>query len=310
VRITRPDLIHRARRRLAQVIERTHPDVVLTPAAWAHAIFAPVARRAGLPLALWVHDELTGVPWIERLAARHVPDALICNSQFCLDRARTVFPTTPACVVRCPLAFQAPSRSRSDVRSLMHVADHTAVIVNVSRMSPLKGQTDLVAALPRLRTEVPWECWIVGGAQQEDEAVYERRLLGSVSPRVRERVRFLGHRTDVADLLAAADVYCQPNRGTETFGLAIVEALYAGLPVVGTCIGGPAEIVTPECGRLVAPADPDALSSALDGCLGSVSKSGATARARRRRAVELCDPVARLRDLADVLGDLHVSAAA
>ena len=50
-------------------------------------------------------------------------------------------------------------------------------------------------------------------------------------------------------LLAAADVFCQPNSGPEPFGIVFVEALYAGLPVIATAIGGAQEIVDAACMR-------------------------------------------------------------
>jgi glycosyltransferase involved in cell wall biosynthesis len=311
VRMMRPDLIMRARRRLVDVIARLKPEVVITPAAWAHAVFAPVVLKAGLPLVMWVHDALTGTPWIERLAARHRPDLLLCNSRFSLGGAKRLFPDCAASVVHCPIAFEEPSHGRDHVRSHMQVDNDTTVIVNVARMSPLKGQADLLEALARMRGRDRWECWIVGGAQQEDEARYERELFGMVAAAgLGDRVGFLGQRDDVPDLLAAADVYCHPNRGVETFGLSVVEALYAGLPVVATDIGGPVEIVGAEFGNLVPAGNPDALARALD---AAVAGAGANAhlRARRRgRALELCEPVARLRDLASALGVLAVGAAA
>jgi glycosyltransferase involved in cell wall biosynthesis len=64
-------------------------------------------------------------------------------------------------------------------------------------------------------------------------------------------------------LLVAADIHCQPNTGPEPFGIAFVEALYAGLPVVTTAIGGGLEIVDESCGKLVAPDDANALSKVL-----------------------------------------------
>ena len=72
-----------------------------------------------------------------------------------------------------------------------------------------------------------------GGAQRSHEAVYLAELRQAADRAgIGDRVRFLGQRTDVPDLLAAADVFCQPNTGPEPFGIAFVEALYAGLPVV------------------------------------------------------------------------------
>jgi glycosyltransferase involved in cell wall biosynthesis len=51
-------------------------------------------------------------------------------------------------------------------------------------------------------------------------------------------------RSDVARLLAAADIHCQPNIGPEPFGITFIEALYAGLPLVTTSIGGAIEMST------------------------------------------------------------------
>jgi glycosyltransferase involved in cell wall biosynthesis len=109
---------------------------------------------------------------------------------------------------------------------------------------------------------------------------------------IAKRIRFLGERRDVARLLAAADVHCQPNVGPEPFGLCFIEALWAGLPVVTSAIGGALEIVTPELGELVPPRDADALSAALARCMDDPSKRRAAAAAGPARADELCSALA------------------
>ena len=68
---------------------------------------------------------------------------------------------------------------------------------------------------------------------------------------IADRVRFLGERQDVAKLLHAADIFCQPNIAPEPFGISFAEALAAGLPVVTTNMGGATEIVDNTCGFLV-----------------------------------------------------------
>src|SRR5439155_21204224 len=77
------------------------------------------------------------------------------------------------------------------------------------------------------------------------------------------RVQFLGDRIAVPDLIAAADIYCQPSTSPESCGLTFIEALWAQLPVVTSGIGGACEIVTPRCGLLVRPSDTAALSRTL-----------------------------------------------
>ena len=228
VKMTRPDLLLKARRALAATIDDLKPDVVVTPTAWAHAAFAPTVRRAGVPLVFWVHELLSGGPWHERLAVRTPPDVLVCNSHFSMSAARQVFPGVPAEVVYCPLRFEQPREARAAVRDSLGAAADVPVILNVARMEPLKGQAVLIDALAAVGTSRPWACWIAGGAQREEEQRYRQMLVDRVARAgLADRVRFLGHRDDVAALLGAADLYVQPNQGIETFGLSVVEALYA-----------------------------------------------------------------------------------
>jgi glycosyltransferase involved in cell wall biosynthesis len=80
---------------------------------------------------------------------------------------------------------------------------------------------------------------------------------------VEDRVRFLGHREDVPDLLAASDVFALPSL-YEGSSLALLEAMAAGRAVVSSSIGGTAELIEDGAnGLLVPPGDVGALSSAI-----------------------------------------------
>ena len=83
----------------------------------------------------------------------------------------------------------------------------------------------------------------------------------AVSLGIADRVRFVGQRADVPQLMAAADIFCQPTRAPEPFGLVFVEALSQSLPVVTFAMGGPAEIVDETCGVLLPPGRTDELAS-------------------------------------------------
>src|SRR5262249_16932406 len=113
------------------------------------------------------------------------------------------------------------------------------------------------------------------------------------------RVRFLGHRPDGRSLFAAADIHCQPNTRPEPFGVAFVEALYAGLPVVTAAIGGALEIVDESCGRLVRPGDAAELAEVLRELLRSTDLRWRLGSVGTVRAAKLCDPASRLSDLAN-----------
>ncbi|HEY5219965.1 MAG TPA: glycosyltransferase, partial [Gemmatimonadaceae bacterium] len=115
-------------------------------------------------------------------------------------------------------------------------------------------------------------------------------------------VRFLGERDDVSRVLSAADIFCQPNAQPEPFGVAIIEALYAGLPVVATDMGGPTEILHGEsCGVLVPPKQPDALADALRELIEHPEQRRKLGAAGPTRARTLSDPGARLHQLHAVL---------
>jgi glycosyltransferase involved in cell wall biosynthesis len=101
-----------------------------------------------------------------------------------------------------------------------------------------------------------------------------------------DRVRFLGSRDDVAALLVAADVAVLSSR-SEGLSLALLEAMAAGKPVVATRVGGNPEVLTDgETGRLVPPADPEALAAALLEVLDQPGQAAALGRAARSRVVE------------------------
>lgn len=292
VRLSRPWTARAARRALAEHIAELQPDVVVTHSAWGLAAFGRVAHRAGRPLVLWAHAA-PGKHMLDRLAARTPPDRLICNSEFtreCFARHARALPTDvvyPAVPAPPPTSRQ----SRSALRSQLGVAPETVVIAQVGRIERGKGQLELIEALGDLDDDGSWRCWQIGGAERSEDIRIARQL----SQRVEElgldrRITFLGPRDDVPALLAAADLYAQPTVRPESFGITFVEALYAGLPIVATNIGGAREIVADECGILVPPNDRAALGEALRSLVRNAhvrERLGANGPAR---AARLCDP--------------------
>ena len=118
---------------------------------------------------------------------------------------------------------------------------------------------------------------------------------------IADRVEFLGERSDVRRLLADSDIYCQPNIEPDAFGISLVEAMAAGLPVVTSALGGAKEIVDETCGVLVAPRDSARLASELSALLddrGRRERLGAQGPARARA---LCDPASQMPRIAEIL---------
>ena len=163
------------------------------------------------------------------------------------------------------------------------------VILQASRLERWKGQAVHMAALGLLRDVPGWECWLAGGIQKAEEGQFLDELQSTTDlAGIADRVRFLGQRADVSRLMAAADVFCQPNSGPEPFGIVLVEALYAGLAVVTSAFGGAVEIVDATCGELTAPGDPQSVAGcALEVDPGPVEATGARGSRPRTGGVAL-----------------------
>src|SRR5262249_48901296 len=121
---------------------------------------------------------------------------------------------------------------------------------------------------------------------------------------LQERVRFLGRRTDVPHLLAAADVFCQPNLDTEGLSIAFMEAYLARLPIITSAIGGAVEFIDESSGVLLPTGDVAAVADALRRLITDHVLRRQMGQAARERVVHLCDPAQQMRKLQDVFVSL------
>jgi glycosyltransferase involved in cell wall biosynthesis len=309
-RLSRPLSVWRARRALAAVVDRERPEVVVCHQAWPLVLFGRVAKAARVPVVLWVHMAANG-HWLNRLAWRVGPDSVICNSHFTastLPRIRTRVDVAYAPVATKSSATQngvgcnfrgMPTEIAPDPISNEH---NKTVIIQISRMEPLKGHGVLLDALGHLRDHLGWVCWMVGGAQRPHEEQYQASLRARAADlEIGDRVKFLGHRSDVHDLLRHADICCQPNVEADAFGLTLVEALAAGVPVVTSALGGALEIVDRSCGLLVPPRDAVALASQLERLIDDDATRKQLGANGPSRAKALCDPATQMPKIAEIL---------
>jgi glycosyltransferase involved in cell wall biosynthesis len=307
VRVSRPWTVWRARRLLSRLLARQQYDRVVCHSVWSQAIFGPAVRAAGIPLAFWLHDAASGAHWLERWARWTLPDLVLCNSAYTCGTLTRLYARVRAEVIYCPVAPSPPAdlkADRSQIRAALATTEDSPVIIQVSRLEEWKGHALHLAALGRLRRTHPWTCWIVGGAQRPHELRYLKRLKDQAAGLgIADRVRFLGQRSDVRQLLAAADIFCQPNTGPEPFGIALVEALSAGLPVITTAMGGALEVVDSTCGILV-PARVPALARAVGHLISDPTARARLASGAPGRARMLCDPARQIRRLASLLEDI------
>ena len=111
------------------------------------------------------------------------------------------------------------------------------LIVHISNFRPVKRLRDVVRVFAGIVREVPARLLLIGDGPERSAAVEEARRLG-----VENRTVFLGKQDTVAELLACADLFLLPSE-SESFGLAALEAMASGVPVVATRVGGLPEVV-------------------------------------------------------------------
>jgi glycosyltransferase involved in cell wall biosynthesis len=301
VRASRPWTVARARRTLAASLRERRPDVVICHGAWSAAVFGPALRREGIPFVFFMHDPAQGRHWIERWARLNPPDAVITNSRFTAGTAPRLFPKLPPSIYYCPVPTRTPEDGeRAKVRAELGVAPNQVLILQVARMQALKGQREHLLSLAKLKELPQWVSVLVGGPQRPSEIEYFKGLQLLVADLgIQERVKFLGQRQDVPSLLIAADLYFQPNIGVEAFGIALIEAMLAGLPVVASRLGGPAEFVTSDVGFAVSPGGD--LVGPLTQLIQSPALRAQLGHRAKSHAQGLCAPHRQLPALAQLL---------
>jgi len=170
------------------------------------------------------------------------------------------------------------------------------VVTAVSRLVRHKGYPELLTAM----RDVPAELWVVGERLNSDhgEDMEPYFAASGLGPRARR----LGYRADVADVLAASDIFVLPSH-FEGLPMSVIEAMLCGLPVVATNIRGPREqVVDGETGLLVPPATTAPLAEALRHLAADPAMRARMGAAGRDRAVALYDETAVVGRTLDVLG--------
>ncbi|MCZ6604689.1 MAG: glycosyltransferase family 4 protein [Alphaproteobacteria bacterium] len=183
-----------------------------------------------------------------------------------------------------PAADEAVRRA---LRRRLGAAEERAVILMIGRLVAEKGYPELFEAMGSVDADL----WVVGDRLASDHAASIDAAIESVQadPERGPRVRFLGYRDDVPDLMRAADIFVLPSH-REGMPRSIIEAMLSGLPVVATNIRGCREEVVDRATGLLTPlGDVPALATALRRLVGDTQARRRMGAAGLARARELYD---------------------
>jgi glycosyltransferase involved in cell wall biosynthesis len=173
---------------------------------------------------------------------------------------------------------RAPERDPAATRRALDIPDDASLVVAIGRLHRQKGFDVLVRAATRWPAGRRVVVAIAGDGPQ-------RAALASQIEELGVDVRLLGDRSDIADLLQAADVVAMPSRW-EGWPLAAGEVLAAGRPFVASAVGGLPEVVG-DAAKLVAPDDETALAAAIAGFLDDTELASEYRLRAIKRATQL-----------------------
>ncbi|MGE5049742.1 MAG: N-acetyl-alpha-D-glucosaminyl L-malate synthase BshA, partial [Deltaproteobacteria bacterium] len=285
--------------RLVEVVQRERIEVIHAHYAVPHAAAAALARAAlegaAPPLVLTLHG--TDVPAAD--AARGEVQLL---RKLALDADAVTVPSAAlgrAARERLGLPEQrrvevipnfvdtvrfSPGPDRSALAELFPCRDlrSARVLCHASNFRPVKRPLDLLHILARVQERMPAVLVLVGDGPERARVEAEARRLGLSAD-----VAFAGAVRNLPPLLRACDLFLLPS-AHESFGLAALEAMSCGLPVVGSLTGGLPEVVEDgETGFLANPGDVAAMGGAALRILSDDPLRGRLSRAARDRAVRL-----------------------
>lgn len=253
--------------KIAEVARAERLDVVHAHYAVPHAAAAVMAREMAMPWPLRVVTTLhgtdvtlTGADPALRWAVAHSLghcDAVTAVSDYLAGRARETFGLKAVTVIA---DFVEPRRVSDGMRrrtraALADPAD--AVLLHASNFRPVKNTLDVAEVFIRVARQRP-AVLVLCGDGPEAGACLARLAQAGLS----DRVRFLGVQSDLAAVMSASDLFVLPTAG-EGFGLAALEAMAQGVPVVGARAGGLPEVVGDTgAGALLAVHDVAAMAAA------------------------------------------------
>jgi glycosyltransferase involved in cell wall biosynthesis len=253
-------------KRIGDFIREKEIDIVHAHVARDYipaSIACIAAKRAKLVITRHVMFPLKP---FNRFALKNVSQVIGVSPSLCTD-LKNIFPKEKINFIPNGIEILTYSDSdrvqkRSEFRQFHDISDDEILIGTVGQLTSLKGQRDLILAAAEVLPKVPLAKFVIVGRDNSRDRSFRRELrrLAKVMG-LEGKVLWLDWADDLPSMLAALDIYVSPSH-SESFGIATLEAMAAGLPVVATKTDGSRELLS-DAELLVPFGDPVRLSDRI-----------------------------------------------
>lgn len=267
-------------------VRRARPDVVNVHFVNAYALYFALLRPLfGYRLVLTSHgSDLMCPSKLDRALLPYIlrrADAVTTVSAALYQQVVSLDPAlaTKATVIANGVDFEYWSQPGHQPTAVASSSDPT--LVSVGRMERVKGHDVLLRAFAAVLDDVPdARLLLVGDGTQRGALEALAAELG-----IESHVKFLGslESEDIRAVFRQADIFVLPSR-SEGMGLAMLEAMAAGVPVIASAVGGVPSVLRGDVGLLVPSEDPYALAASIVGMLSSNERRAYLSVQSRRRA--------------------------
>jgi len=274
--------------RIRQHLRRLRPDVLHYNDSHALTAAGLAALGLGIPARIAARRVLFPLRW--RLPYRRLADRVVCVSRAVAAVCRSA--GLPERVLRVVYDGVDPDRvaggDRQRGRRSLGIADAQLLLLTVAKLTDCKGHAFLLEALLGVFQRYPQAIAVLAGDGPLRGALHAHAARLGIG----EKVRLVGHRQDVPDLIQAADLFVLPS-DREGLCSTLIDVMLAGRPIVTTCAGGIPELVgsgaplSDPVAWTVPPRDPKALAAAVLSALDHPDQCAAFVAGARQRAEHL-----------------------
>jgi glycosyltransferase involved in cell wall biosynthesis len=257
---------YEARKKLQQLLEREHPDVVHSNDLPTHQIVSDASRRLGVPRVCHHRFPFSApaIDWLNKYGAeQHLFVSQALMDEMCILSPRLLSSKRTVVYDGLPLPEQPTEAMRQEARRKLGLPSQKVIVTFAGQIIEIKGIADLLRAWALMdSTLIKQAELLLIGDDLAGDGKY-RVAMQQLANQLQCDARFVGFQKNVGEWLIASDIAVVPSH-VEPLGNATLEAMSYALPIIGSAVGGiPEMLVHEKTGLLVPSHNPQELAEAI-----------------------------------------------